>query len=300
MNTQNNEIGALVEAVHKAYEPRLESLQPDGLLEHDEARVLLVPDGMKVESIKRYIDECRTAPERKRGTARLQDLDSFVAHVNRHSDDGSVLFADSSPLGPTIHAIYDYHMPKDGAARFGEHTAVCSFPLSSEWVAWLSRNEKSFDQASFAALLEERIVDILDPVNASENTKAVCKLLNCEIASPSALMALSRGLTVRVGQRVANHTNLASGEGKIIFETSHTDENAKPLNVPGMFLIGVPVFRNGARYQISARLHYRVNGGSLVWSFSLYRHDNAFDHAFDEACTKARNETKLPLFIGAP
>ena len=119
-------------------------------------------------------------------------------------------------------------------------------------------------------------------------------------AGTAKLLELAKGLSVRVGAQVKNHVNLGTGESQIQFVTEHADEAGKPLKVPGLFLLGLPVFEAGAAYQLPVRLRYRVNGGSLVWWFELHRPEVIMRDAVDGAVEKVRAETKLPVFSGTP
>lgn len=262
---------------------------------------VLVGPGGDVTSIKKFVDEYRTGPERAKGTTVLHDLSSFVQLVMRFQDQGSAIFADrSDPASPSLTAVFDYSQGKGAAPRFGEHRAVYPFPLSDEWKAWTSLHGKAMGQAAFAEFLEGRIADVVDPLSALETTTAIMESLLCKFASPARLVDLARSLTVRIESVVANYQNLASGESVLRYDTVHTDERGAPLDVPGAFLISIPVFRSDVRYQLAARLRYRVKEGKVTWWFELYRSNETFDHAFSEACLRASAETTLPLFFGAP
>lgn len=248
-----------------------------------------------------YFDANRKAPRRRTGTAVVSDLASFIAHAKRFADLDSVIFADRSPSQPSLVAVLDYHPAGSAAApRFGTHRTLYNFPLSDEWKAWKGMNGKPMNQRDFATWVEEHLADVLAPDSAGSGAKAFTELLSCGFASAQKLLELSRGLTVHVGGRVANHTNLASGESTLIFEAKNVDDKGAPLKVPGAFLLALPVFRGGALYQVPTRLRYAVEGGSITWRFQMFREDAVFDHAIDEACSAAQKETALPLFAGQP
>lgn len=292
------EAKAVAEIVRRHLEPRTLPIKAG---DNAAADVLIVPNGLEVKSIKKLLDEYRTAPERRKGTAKLADLESFIAHVKRFADGDSVLFADPKPEAPYLLAVLDYHrIGCAGAPRFGEHRARYEFPLSDEWTKWTEKNDSGMSQTDFAQFVEDRIGDVADPAVAGDTAKKLIAPIGCDLASPSRLMDLSRGLSVRVGAKVVNAVSLATGEAQIRFETSHSDESGAPLKIPGAFLIAIPVFRNGALYQLAARLRYRVQSGSVTWQYSLYRVERVFDHALREACDTAETETGLPLYLGTP
>lgn len=302
--TGDTDAGVAADLMRRYARPRVIKVERG----HDTAAtVLALPKGMALHSVKELLDEYRTAPERRKGTARLADLDSFIAHANRFKDEDSALFADPSPTSPTLTSVIDYHHAGvedledcDVRARFGEHRGVYAFPLSEAWEAWTKSNKTQMTQGDFAAFVEDRLPDIGDPGDAGDSAKALAGQLGASYATPSRLLDLSRGLSVRVGARVTNAQNLSTGEATMVFEASHQDEKGAPLRVPSAFLVSLPVFRSGALYQLAVRLRYRLNGGQVVWWFELHRPDRVFDHAFAEACEKAAKETGLPLYLGSP
>jgi len=262
--------------------------------------VLSVPDGRKVHSVKALLDEYLTAPERRKGTARFTDLDSFIAHTNRFRDTDSAIFADDSKGAPALLSVLDYHRATaDGAPRFGEHRGAYAFPLSDEWTAWTAQNGKPMSQVDFARFLEDRLVDVADPSTASGSAADWAKCVGAAFASPSKLLELSRGLAVRVNAAVRGQHDIGSGATQVMFATEHTDINGAPIDVPGAFLLAIPVFKRGDLYPVPVRLRYRVKE-SVTWHYELARVDAVFEHAFGEACALVAEKTSLPVLRGNP
>lgn len=247
-------------------------------------------------------NDYRDQPARRTGTATLTDLESLIAHVNRFKDDDSILYAKDDRDAPSITAVLDYHrIGAEGAPRFGGHRARFAFPLSDEWKAWNAANAKPVKMADFASFLEDRIIDVLeDAQDLPEDMTRFIKAIGGNVASPTKLMEISVGLKVNEKSAVAETVNLSSGEGEISFVAQHTDAAGKPLKVPNLFLIGIPVFKNGPSYRIAVRLRYRKADGGLVFWFEMWRADRVFDDAFNEAVSRAREETGLPVFMGSP
>lgn len=265
----------------------------------EKAQALLIPKGMQLVATKPILDAFLPYPERKQGEATLFDVDSFIAHVNRFKSEHSAVFFDEVNLRLT--AVYDYHHAGAGHADNLEHRALYQFPNSEEWVAWTSA-QKAMDQASFAQLIEDRILDILPPDSATARVKKFADDLGISLASPAKMMELSRGIRVHADVRVEKVVNLQSGEGQLNFSESHNDKNGAPLKIPGGFALLIPVFKNGAAYQIPVRLRYRLAPaqGQIVWTLALYRTEVYVRDATQEVCTKVAEATKLPLFNGQP
>lgn len=292
------EAQAVAEIVEKHLTPTpFELAYEDGT----KATVLAVPNGTNLVSIKKYLDEYLQKPERRRGTANLGDLASFIEHTNRFKDKDSAIFASPDPSHPKLVSVLDYHRQGDkGDPRFGTHRGVYDFPLAEEWKRWVGAAGNYMSQKSFAEFIETNIVDVDDPGRAGEGALQFARLLGTELASPQRLMDLSRGLSVRVNSKVANAVNLGTGEAQLQYGTEHTDERGSPLKVPGAFLLAIRVFRGGILYQVPARLRYRVKEGDVTWCFELWRTDRAFEDAFGEAIGKTTAATGLPVFVGTP
>jgi len=125
------------------------------------------------------------------------------------------------------------------------------------------------------------------------------KVLGGTLAGPTKLLELSRGLQVTEHSKVKTATNLSTGEVQLVYETEHQDQTGQQFKVPNMFLLALPVFEAGAMYRIPVRLRYRLNGGRVTWAILRHRPELYFENAFNEAVQKVRDETELPVFVGA-
>lgn len=275
-----------------------------------------------IQHLKEFQDKHRSRPERRSGTAKLLDLDSFIAHTNRFKSAHSVLFAVNDMMNPSITCVLDYHEGGPaGQPQFGSHRGVYEFPLSKQWKLWISKQgpnpENIMNGEQFAAFLEDNIVDVLEAPDltnsiGAEKTDAereadkkladLMALASGQIAGPNKLMELSRNLAVNVESKVRQAQSLSSGEIHLQYEEVHDarDWEGKPIKVPNFFLIGIPIFDGGPLYRLAVRLRYRPVGGKVLWFYQLHRPDLAFEHAFKEAVERARAETELPLMLGTP
>lgn len=262
-------------------------------------------------------DDYRDTPKRRLGVANLTKIESLIDHVNRFQNAESVLFAIDNRTTPSITAVLDYHdrvnvgegdtlagIHEVSRPRFGQHRSRFAFPLSDEWKAWTEKDGNVFGMAEFAHFLEDRIIDVLELIpdedSLPEDLRRFINICGGKVATPNKLVELSRGLQVHESSAVSEAINLGSGEGQISFASEHTDRNGGALNVPGLFLIGIPVFKHGPLYRIAARLRYRKTVEGLKFWYELWRTDRTFDHAFGEACERVRVETGLPLLFGTP
>ncbi len=210
--------------------------------------------------------------------------------------------------------------------RFGVHRSEYQFPLSDEWKAWVGKNGQGMNQSEFAQFLEDHILDVLPPPtqvvsiakriddgsaqrsaggdfgqkSADELLAELLINLGTEIAGPSRMMELSRGLEAFAGHKVEGKVDLQGGANRVVFVEEHKDATGQPLVIPGVFLIGIPVFERGAPYRIAVRLRYRIRSGAMTWFFEMHQHLKVFDHAFAEAARKVADDTGRPVFLGKP
>lgn len=248
-------------------------------------------------------DEYRTEPKRRRGVATLLDLDSFIAHVNRFSDNDTVIFADNRREAPKLTAVLDYH--RAGAAsdpRFGNHRSTFAFPLSDEWKAWTGQDDTKMTMGDFARFLEDHIIDVLPiPMISLEGaSKLYVDTLGGmgKVADPSKLMQMASEFQVFENSVVKSAQSLNSGETAIEFASEHMDAQGQKLVVPTMFVLGIPVFKGEAPYQVIARLRYRKSGSQITFWYELWRTDLVFDHAFDESISKVKAGTNREVMVG--
>lgn len=285
---------------------RMRALAPIDIIDHGGIPIASVPEGRSLKSIKPLLDEYLTKPERKKGTAIALNAASFIDLANREKLPASAIFADNRVGHLKLVGVLNYQEPAAGDAAFGDHRVVYHFPLSREWNAWHKGNGIRMGQAEFAEFLEDHILDVIEPPDVSRDTGDVDAMIELQrklggtFAGSARLLELSRGMAVNVDSTVKNVVNLSSGEQQVQFEETHKDGAGAPLKVPSLFLIGIPVFEDGALYRLAVRLRYRKDLAALKWFYEIYRADKALDDAFDEVCQDAAAKTSLPLYIGTP
>lgn len=280
-----------------------------------DAKVLLVEDGdgsvrylvtpttagMVATPIDDALDKRRPIPRRKTGHARLAKVRSFLDYVNRHKTPQSTLFAFLENGAHHLRAVFNPHGGNEAAPGHGDFGALLTLEHSEAFAAWDKVNGKPLDQTAFASLIEERITDIAEPGSAFLSAQELAAKIQCEYATPSKMMQISRGLAVRVNSTIKTAGNLSTGEVELVYQEQHTDEAGAPIKVPGAFLLALPVFDGGAHYQIPVRIRYRAQrGAGVTWTLDVYRVDLAIEAAIGEILAQAALDTGLPVFEGKP
>lgn len=299
-----SENAAVIEAMRELHEVEdLGRLEANGT-DEGIGDLLVIPSGKSVVDTKPFRDARLTAPERRKGTSKHTTLDSFIDFVKRFEDADSAVFVGDSPKAPSIIAVLDYHRRgADGAPRFGAHRAVYDFPLSDAWKAWVAvagPESPWMSQAQMAAWIEDRIADVSEPDAAGTTVQEYAAKLGFELATPAQLLALSRGLSIKVDLRVKNAVTLQSGVAHVVFEETHQAEGGGNLQVPGGFAITIPVFRGGAPYIMGARLRYKHHDGKISWRIVLNRLDAVLENAITTEVALVDTHVQSEVFFGTP
>lgn len=255
------------------------------------------PNGVGLKALKDEIERFRIEPERRLGTAHAATLKSFIDLINYHKDGSSALFAKAEWPAPNLTAVIDYHTAEH-EPRHLMHRVAYEFPVTDEFKAWIERDGKPFSQAEFAAFIEEHAAELASPLTAEKNEYE--GLFKTQFATPSVMVALSRGLQVNVESVVKNAVTLQSGEGEIQFVEEHLDKRGEKLTVPGLFMVSVPAFLDGDPIRLPARLRYRVAGGKVSWHYQLYRWKFWLRDRVQKDLGEVERETAIKAFEGSP
>ena len=296
---------------------------PDGL-DLTKAHLITLPDHRKVEDLtSKHRDAAEyLKPARRMGTAHLADLQSLIAWSNRFKGETSALFAKPDMSAPTLTCIADYHAggPVDQAntkgdptARHCHHRAIYDFPLSEEWKAWMGISGSPLEKDDLGEFIEAQAKDIMDPTPAvldgkesDKNQKWENRLIQTaqqiqgRYGQLTQLLAMSKHFQVHETSNLTVKTNRDSGEQEIQFVNEHKAPDGKPLQIPNLIIIAIPVFMGGAPYRMPVRFRYRKIGGAVRFILSIYNPEKAFEAAFKEAVEEATIQTDLPTFMGTP
>ena len=275
--------------------------------------LLMKPDGTTSREVQDWLDDRAPNPRERKGTATLTNLDSFIAHVNRFGDEDSAVFAKSDPLSPAVTAVLDYHCSDatqvengervQGEYRRGQHRSQFSFPLSDEWKEWNGANRASMSMTEFAAFLENRVLDVAEIEAVPETAKRFVEMMGGaqNIADWSTLTRLAKSLSIYENAHVSEVTNLNNGQVQLVINESQEAEiDGVKADVPTMFFVQIPLFKEGVPYRIPVRLRTRKGRGSVTFFYEMWNPERSFTHAFDEAIDRIKDETPAQVFYGSP
>ena len=242
-------------------------------------------------------------PDRRRGTAVLQELEPFTRYVNLHRDadattvwtehDATFTGGDARPVG-TITAILDDHAPSvlgstddDGRAGWGEHRATLALVTTPEWQHWLSRDGVMDHQVKLAEHIEDGIA---------------------EIRKPAAAELLDVIQTISVTRNVDFKSSSRTRDGQIQIAYVE-DQDAKAgkrgdLTIPEKITLGLAAFPGGKPVELVARLRYRLSDGNLQIGYKLERPRDvlrqAVEHLHAELLDQLEADIQERVFRGKP
>lgn len=260
--------------------------------------VLFNRKSQEAKSLKPLIEEMRVSPMRREGFAKVETLQSFIGLTNRHkADDASVIFGATAYPKISLTTVLDYHTT-DHKPGWRKHRIVYDFPLTVEFKTWADQNATPMSQGDFASFLEEHAAELAAPYQA-EITEYEA-LFGEKFAAPNELIALSRNLEVFVGAKVKQGVRLSSGERVVEFVEEHKTGSGEKVDIPGLFMVNVPLWIDGDPVRIPARLRYRIAGGDIKWFYQLYRWEFWLRNQVLADLAHAGEKTSLPTFLGTP
>jgi len=228
------------------------------------------------------------APRRKIAKVKLHDSESFIEYIKRHgslTDSTIWCVADYKAGKVNFLGILNDHGEDENKPDWRDHRATFYPEFSEEWTRWINKNKQAFNQADFAAFIEDNLKDIVSHDN-----------------SPTGAQMLEMALTFEANQdmRFKSAIRLQNGGVQMSFVQDDDAQTLQKMQVFDRFSIGIPVFWNGDAYRVDARLRYRVRDGKLTFWFELMRQDKVLEAATQTLITVIREKTGNPFFFGEP
>ena len=234
----------------------------------------LVPHETELKSLEEFGD----VPKRARAEVTAEDVTSLCAYINRFKTDATAIFAELAAF--RVVGIVDYHAPT--APAFRQHRASYAAPRAKEWVAWRQASGKKMAQVEFAQFIEDNQVDIAFPSGAE-------------------VLEVSRNLSAHKAVQFVSSISLSDGSRQLTYnETVDGATSRGNIKVPEEFVLGIPVFFGGPKYDVRARLRYRIEGGTLAMWFDLYRPEYIEQDAFQSTVSEIATATGITPYMGKP
>ncbi len=239
----------------------------------DDNKGILVPDGYRITT---YKDPYKLPPHIAARTT-FSKLDSFLTYVHDFKTETTRLFGtyDNSQ----IIAYLDYH-GQNGPEAIA-HSSVLTLMKSTEWANWTGINGKALDQVTFAEFLEENRLNVINPDGAT-------------------LLDIVTTLEAKTEVTFQSSIRLGNGTAKLNFQEEQTAKGGGngSLDIPTMLQLGLPVYRYGTPYTLSAFLRMRIQGGKVSFIVKLDNPAKVVEAAFADICVKITSDLQLPVLEG--
>lgn len=249
-------------------------------------RRIALPPGWNLQELddERLLER----PRRKVAHVRLDDAESFVAYVNRHSTmDTTVWVKADYPAGKieVSSILNDHPGAEEESSAWRDHLAIYLPRFSEEWIRWKNGDKKPMTQTEFATFIEDNIADIAGgdgfPVGAD-------------------MLRMAIDFEAKQDMRFKSAIRLQSGGVDLAFVQQEDNGTLEKMKLFDRFAIGVPVFWGDAAYRVEARLRYRVREGKLSFWYELIRADKVMEAAAHSIVAKIAEATQRPIFLGNP
>lgn len=237
-----------------------------------------------VEIINLDTDDYRTRPRLKTGTYTTSTPQAFTDYLEKHSSDDTEIWAGVAAAGgqgAQIVAVIDAHGRTEPG--WGKHRVKLQLSHSPEWLRWVAQDRKGLTQRQFAELVEDRLVDIVEPNSAD-------------------MLEIAQTFEARNNVRFASSTILASGERRLEYKEDIDASAGRTgaMTVPQTFTLALRPFMGGEAWKVEARFRYSIREGALTISYALTRPEDVIQNAFDELVANIDTVTDAPVYAGVP
>ncbi len=225
----------------------------------------VIPADAQTVSLEDYLPE----PIRVRRSATMHTPGDFALYFGTWGRDESRIYADIDQL--QIMGLIDEH---GMAPSWCSHRVFYDCPLSPEWLAWTKNDKKVMDQIAFAEWLEDRAADIVEP-------------------SGTELLGIATAFHVTRKATFSSSAVLQSGEFSIQYSEA---TQSGSVELPQVIKLGIAPFRDGVKYEVLARLRYRLKEGSLALWYELIDPGKFVDDAFMAIIAEIQETTSDTIY----
>lgn len=246
-----------------------------------------VPKGAELKEVD--LERLLGAPRRAKLLVQTAEVGSFLAYIERHRTDATVVWCafDPQTFALSFQAVFDDFGAKAAPGWRGHRAAYTPQP-SAEWKAWTAANgpRSAMAQLEFASFLEQHETDIAAVDNMPTSLQ---------------MMAMATAFEANSEKRVKSVVKLQGGGTRLDFVDDNDAQTEANMKLFEKFAIGIPVFWAGPSYRIDARLKYRHGSGKVAFWYELIRPDRVHEAAAKELIDKvlAGLPAGTPLLMGS-
>lgn len=244
---------------------------------------MVVPDGYRVEELTARRDQRELFDHRKRGTALLLDLPSFITYCKDQDQPAQgYIYANTDRRSFTA-VFNDYK--STACAGWRDHRATYAAAFTTEFQRWMDNNGsgKAKDQTNFAEFIEDNFADLVPPFAQQ-------------------LLDVATTIQAKTDINFSSAKRLDNGQVQLGY-TEVIDARAGAdgaLTIPREFELGLRIFKNGEGYRLKARLKYRMASGQVKFWYELDRPERAIEDAFAGYVKEVQEQSGYSVLIGSP
>lgn len=231
---------------------------------------LVIQEGQKFTTFP----ELLARPKRTKAKVTAMDVTGFIDYVNLYKLPRTKLFAITVGHALSVTAKIDYHEQgtADTAPSHCEHNVECPLKFSEEWNRWTAASRVQMSQKEFGEFLEDNLGDIIAP----QSDALLAAAMN---------FSSSRKVDFRSSQRLS--------DGLTQFTYAEAD-NTSQAALPTEITIAIPVFVNGTRYELKARLKHSIADARLKIWYEIVRPDKVIELALKAVLDDITVKTGIP------
>lgn len=221
-------------------------------------------------------------PERVTAFETVVEPASLVEYVNRFKTETTISRASLSRN--TIEALLDYHGASDsknGAKpQAVTHKVTLNCPFDVDYAAWKQKFGVGLNQLEYAEFIEDMLHTIGKPAGA-------------DLLDAISDLKVDRGIKFKSG------LNQANGTVKLTYEEEDATGNGGTVSIPQEIIIVCPIFQGTDAIQITAKLRYRLDRGSIKFIISVPGLAKIERDEFRKIGEAIRSDTATPVFYTA-
>lgn len=212
---------------------------------------MCVPNDYRIQDLEKFNE----APRRIRTDHVFLSPKSLAEYVSAYTDEMTTILFEC-PKEKEVTAVLDYHWTSPSHCT---HKAKFKAEYSAQYKAWLDICQRPLSQLAAGEFLEERALDVVQPAAAD-----IMEII----------MAFDALKKVTFRQSTRLH------DGQRQFHYSEENEARGSVTLPEELQILAPVFDGMEPQKIRIRLRYRIEDGSLRFTFKIHDRQDLEDTAF--------------------
>ena len=241
--------------------------------------VALLPEGWSALSLGHLLPS--KLPEFRTRIAKLHDITSFVAYVNRHATPSTVIYYTHGEEGRgVITAVLDDGNSQE-ITRRADRAEVAIMP-DPRFTKWQSTARSPISQKAFIEFIEDHDRDFANPSGAK-------------------MRSLANGLEVKklTHFKSVEKGDTAAADVSLIYETETKEQGE--VKFPPRIQILIPIIQFGPSVLIDVAIRFRLEEGKLVFTMRMENMAGIIQDQWDALFTELRGLLPSTLILhGVP